>query len=72
MLSFKQDRRNINEKNIKSMRKYGVASFLIGTIGAVIFYLNGLWYIALLYLLWIISGIYQILYPQKALEQMRK
>ena len=59
-------------KDIKSMRKYGVTSFLIGTIGAVIFYLNGLWYIALFYLLWIISGIYQILYPQKALEQMRK
>ncbi len=59
-------------KDIKSMRKYGVTSFLIGIAGAVIFYLNGLWYIALFYLLWIISGIYQILYPQKALEQMRK
>ena len=59
-------------KDIKSMKKYGVVSFLIGTIGAVIFYLNDLWYIALFYLLWIISGIYQILYPQKALEQMRK
>ena len=59
-------------KDIKSMRKYGFISFLIGIIGAVIFYLNGLWYIALYYLLWIISGIYQMLYPQKALEQMNK
>ena len=59
-------------KDIKSMRKYGFISFLIGTIGAIIFALNGLWYIALFYLLWIISGVYQILYPQKALEQMRK
>ena len=59
-------------KDIKSMRKYGFISFLIGTIGAVFFYLNGLWYIALYYLLWIISGIYQMLYPQKALEQMNK
>ena len=59
-------------KDIKSMRKYGAISFLIGAIGVVIFYLNGLWYIALYYLLWIISGIYQMLYPQKALEQMNK
>jgi len=59
-------------KDIKSMRKYGFTSFLAGTIGAVIFYLNGLWYISLFYLLWIISGIYQMLYPQKALEEMNK
>jgi len=59
-------------KDIKSMRKYGFTSFLAGTIGTVIFYLNGLWYISLFYLLWIISGIYQMLYPQKALEDMNK
>ena len=59
-------------KDIKSIRKYGFISFLTGIAGAVMFYLNGLWYIALYYLLWIISGIYQMLYPQKALEQMNK
>ena len=59
-------------KDIKSIRKYGAISFLIGTIGAVVFYLNGLWYISLFYLFWIISGIYQRLYPQRALEEMNK
>ena len=59
-------------KDIKSMRKYGFTSFLTGIAGAVIFYLNGLWIISLFYMLWIISGIYQMLYPQKALEQMNK
>ena len=59
-------------KDIKSMRRYGAISFLIGVGGAITFYIYGFWYVSLFYLLWVISGIYQMLYPQKALEQMRK
>ena len=59
-------------KDIKSMRRYGAISFLIGVGGAITFYIYGFWYVSLFYLLWIISGIYQMLYPQKALEEMRK
>ena len=62
---------NHKPKDIKSMRKYGLISFLVGLIGAILFfYLNDLWYVSLFYGLWIIMGIYQMLYPQKALEQM--
>jgi len=57
-------------KDIKSMRKYGFTSFLVGLIGAILFYLNDLWYVSLFYGLWIIAGISQMFYPQKALEQM--
>jgi len=59
-------------KDIKSMRKFGFTSFLIGLGGAVVFYLNGLWIVSLIYLMWVVSGIYQMLYPQKALENMNK
>jgi len=59
-------------KDIKSMRKFGFTSFLIGLGGAITFYLNGLWIVFLIYLMWVVSGIYQMLYPQKALENMNK
>jgi MFS family permease len=59
-------------KDIKSMRKFGFTSFLIGLGGAVVFYLNGLWIVSLIYLMCIVSGIYQMLYPQKALKNMNK
>ncbi len=55
-------------KDIKVIRKYGVISFLVGLFGTIIFYSSGLWYIALFYCYYLIAGIFDILFPQKALE----
>jgi hypothetical protein len=59
-------------KDIKSMRKYGFTSFLVGIAGTILFYLNGLWIVSLFYVLWIISGIYQMIYPDKALKRFNQ
>ncbi|GAB6044816.1 hypothetical protein JCM11957_04140 [Caminibacter profundus] len=59
-------------KDIKSMKKYGLISLVVGLFGAIIFYSSGLWYIALFYCFYIISGIYEVLFPQKALKQFYK
>ena len=63
--------KDLNEKHkpkdIKAVRKYGIISFLVGLFGAIIFYSSGLWYIALFYCYYLIAGIFDILFPQKAL-----
>jgi len=63
--------KDLNEKHkpkdIKAVRKYGIISFLVGLFGAIIFYSSGLCYIALFYCYYLIAGIFDILFPQKAL-----
>ncbi len=59
-------------KDVKSMKKYGFTTFLVGLMGAIIFFADRLWYVALFYCVMMIGGIYQMLYPQKALERMQK
>jgi len=59
-------------KDIKAVRKYGVISFLVGLFGTIIFYSSGLWYISLFYCFYLIAGIYDIFFPQKALKLFYK